>query len=32
MILQALYDYYNRSDKVAPAGKEYKEIVFLVDV
>ena len=30
MILQALYDYYNRSDKVAPAGKEYKEIAFLV--
>ena len=30
MILQALYDYYDRSDKVAPAGKEYKEIVFLV--
>ena len=32
MILQALYDYYNRSDKVAPAGKEYKEIVFLVKI
>ena len=30
MILNALYDYYNRSDKVAPAGKEYKEIVFIV--
>lgn len=30
MILKALYDYYNRSDKVAPAGKEYKEIVFIV--
>ena len=30
MILKALYDYYIRSDKVAPAGKEYKEIVFLV--
>lgn len=30
MILKALLDYYNRSDKVAPAGKEYKEIVFLV--
>ena len=30
MILKALYDYYNRSDKVAPVGKEYKEIVFLV--
>ena len=30
MILNALYNYYNRSDKVAPAGKEYKEIVFLV--
>lgn len=30
MILSALYDYYNRSDKVAPAGKEYKEIVFIV--
>ena len=32
MILQALYDYYDRSDKVAPAGKEYKEIVFLVTI
>jgi CRISPR-associated protein Csd1 len=32
MILQALYEYYNRSDKVAPAGKEYKEIVFLVKI
>lgn len=30
MILNALYNYYNRSDKVAPAGKEYKEIVFIV--
>lgn len=30
MILDALYNYYNRSDKVAPAGKEYKEIVFIV--
>ena len=30
MILQALYEYYNRSDKVAPAGKELKEIAFLV--
>lgn len=30
MILKALLDYYNRSDKVVPAGKEYKEIVFLV--
>ena len=30
MILKALYDYYNRSDKVAPVGKEYKEIVFIV--
>ena len=30
MILKALYDYYDRSDKVAPAGKEYKEIVFIV--
>lgn len=30
MILNALYDYYNRSDKVAPAGKEIKEIAFLV--
>lgn len=30
MILQALYDYYHRSDKVAPVGKEYKEIVFLI--
>ena len=32
MILQALYEYYNRSDKVAPAGKELKEIAFLVVV
>lgn len=32
MILKALYDYYNRSDKVAPAGKEYKEIVVLLDL
>lgn len=30
MILQALYEYYNRSDKVAPAGKEIKEIAFLI--
>ena len=30
MILQALYEYYNRSDKVAPAGKELKEIAYLV--
>lgn len=30
MILKALYDYYHRSDKVAPTGKELKEIVFLV--
>ena len=30
MILQALYDYYERSDKVAPAGKELKELMFLV--
>ena len=30
MILKALYDYYNRSDKVAPAGREYKEIAFIV--
>lgn len=30
MILQALYDYYKRSDKVAPAGKEIKEIAFLI--
>lgn len=30
MILNALFDYYNRSDKVAPVGKDYKEIVFLV--
>lgn len=30
MILQALYEYYNRSDKVAPIGKEIKEIAFLV--
>ena len=30
MILQALYDYYDRCDKVAPTGKEYKEIFFLV--
>ena len=28
MILNALYDYYNRSDKVAPVGKEMKEIAF----
>ena len=30
MILQALYEYYNRSDKVAPTGKEMKEIAFLI--
>ena len=30
MILKALYDYYNRSDKVAPTGKEIKEIAFLI--
>lgn len=30
MILQALYEYYNRSDKVAPSGKEIKEITFLI--
>ena len=30
MILQALYKYYNRSDKVAPLGKEFKEISFLI--
>ena len=30
MILNALYDYYNRSDKVAPVGKEMKEIAFLI--
>ena len=30
MILNALYDYYNQSDKVAPVGLEYKEIVFLI--
>ena len=32
MILKALYEYYDRSDKVAPVGKEYKEIVFLVKI
>ena len=30
MILQALYEYYKRSDKVAPVGKELKEIAFLI--
>lgn len=30
MILKALYDYYNRSDNVAPIGKEIKEIAFLI--
>ena len=30
MILQALYEYYKRSDKVAPVGKELKEITFLI--
>jgi len=30
MILQALYDYYKRSDEVAPVGKELKEITFLI--
>ena len=30
MILKALYDYYHRSDDLAPAGLEYKEIPFLI--
>lgn len=30
MILKALYDYYHRSGNLAPAGKEIKEIPFLV--
>ncbi len=30
MILKALYDYYHRSDKLAPQGMEYKEIAFLI--
>ncbi len=30
MILQALYDYYSRSDKVASVGREFKEITFLI--
>ena len=29
MILKALYDYYHRSDDLAPAGMEIKEIAFL---
>ena len=30
MILKALYDYYNRSDEMAPVGMEYKELAFLI--
>jgi len=30
MILKALYDYYNQSDKVAPVGKEFKDIAILI--
>ena len=30
MILKALYDYYNRSDKMAPVGMEYKALAFLI--
>ena len=30
MILKALYDYYHRSDNLAPAGLEYKEIAFFI--
>ena len=30
MILKALYDYYNRCDKMAPVGMEYKELAFLI--
>lgn len=30
MILKALYDYYHRSDDLAPAGMEIKEIAFLI--
>ena len=30
MILKALYDYYQRSSDVAPLGREFKELPFLV--
>ena len=30
MILKALYDYYNRSGDLAPAGFEEKEIPFVI--
>ncbi len=30
MILKALYDYYNRSGDLAPAGFEEKEISFVI--
>ena len=30
MILKALYDYYNRSGNLAPAGFEKKEIPFII--
>ena len=30
MILKALYDYYKRSDEMAPVGMEYKELAFLI--
>ena len=30
MILQALYEYYQRKDNVPPLGYEYKEIPFLI--
>ena len=30
MILKALYDYYERSEDLAPEGMEYKEIAFLL--
>ena len=30
MILKALYDYYQRCGDLAPFGKEYREIGFLI--
>lgn len=32
MILKALYDYYHRCGDLAPQGKEYKEISFIIVV